>query len=89
MANFFNFYPVDGSATITEIPAAEVTAAVPGNVAADDFGCFETQGGLYVPTLSAKEAQEVQNRINGYKLANKNFAACMEICGVDVFGDKI
>lgn len=86
MANFFNFYPIDGSATVAEIPASEVAAAVPGNVAADEFGCFETSKGLYVPTLSAEEAQ---NRINGYKLANANFAACMQVCGFDIFGDKI
>lgn len=86
MANFFNFYPVDGSATITEIPAAEVANAVADNVAADDFGCYETSKGLYVPTLSEAE---LQGRINGYKLANANIAACLKICGVDIFGDKI
>lgn len=86
MANFFNFYPVDGSATIANIPAAEVAASVPINVAADDFGCFEAEKGLYVPTLSA---EELAGRINGYKLANANFAACMKMCDVDIFGDKI
>ena len=86
MANFFNFYPVDGSATIADVPAADVTATVPGNVAADDFGCFETPQGLYVPTLSESETQD---RVNGYKLANKNFADCLQILGFDIFGDKI
>ena len=86
MANVYNFYPANGSATITEIPAAEVANAVADNVADDDFGCYETSKGLYVPTLSESEAQD---RINGYRLATANFAACMKICGVDIFGDKI
>ena len=81
MANFFNFYPADGSATIAEIPASEVAKVLADNVAADDFGCLEANGGLYVPTISDAE---LQDRIIGYKLVNANFRACLEICGVDL-----
>ena len=45
MTDFFNFYPADGSATVTEIPTSEVTGTP------DDFGCIETPDGLYVPTM--------------------------------------
>ncbi len=43
MAEFFNFYPKDGGATVLEIPAGKVSAR------ADEFGCVEVSDGLYVP----------------------------------------
>lgn len=86
MATHYNFYPADGSATIADIPAADFASAIVDNVAADDFGCFEANGGLYVPTLSDAE---LKDRINGYTQANANFKACCETLGFDIFGEKI
>jgi hypothetical protein len=86
MSNFYNFYPIDETKTIADIPASEVASILPENVAADQFGCYETSAGLYVPTLSVAEAQK---KIDGSRLAHKNFVEVLGICGVDIFGEKI
>ncbi len=66
MTNFYNFYPADGSTTLAEIPAAEVFAMAETSAAApDNFGCYEMNMGLYVPTFSGEETQEL---VNEYRL---------------------